>query len=156
MLRHIAHLANVRFDPLPTCRSWKGRVMRHVLLTLAFAGLPCCSAVDDPQQAEARAELTKMFPELSNAALKLRRVRRVEGSVCGEFSNEPEGHSPIFRLFTYRKGKDATIDLRRGAALTTAGGCPIRDDILAICAPTQSEREEAETRRLQCRLRGDI
>jgi hypothetical protein len=40
--------------------------------------------------------------------------------------------------------------------MTAAGECPIRDDILATCAPTQPEREAAETRRLKCQLKGDI
>ena len=132
-------------------------MMRRVILPLSFAVLTCCSVAEHPQQAEARAELSKMFPELSAVTLQLRNVRRVGGSVCGEFSQEPQGRSPVFRLFTYRKGKDAAIDLRQGPSLTaTVEECPVRDDILAICAATQSAREEAEIRQQTCRLRQDI
>ena len=129
----------------------------HAFLPFAAAALSCCSGAEVPQHADARADLTNMFPELSTDTLKLRNVRRVGGSVCGEFSIETKERSPIFRLFTYRRGQDAAIDLTRGPPLTANGErCPVRDDILAICAPTQAEREEAELRRLQCRTKGDI
>jgi hypothetical protein len=37
--------------------------------------------------------------------------------------------------------------------LTADGAdCSVRDDILAICAPTASEREQAELRNVRCRM----
>jgi hypothetical protein len=131
--------------------------LRHIVLTLAAATLSCCSPTEPAQYAEARAELSKMFPELSADSLKLRNVQRVGGSVCGEVSIEANERPPIFRLFTYRPGKDAAIDLPQGPQLRANGEqCPVRDDILAICAATPSEREQAELRGLRCWSSGDI
>jgi hypothetical protein len=94
-----------------------------------------------------------MFSEASSDTLKLRSVRRVKDSVCGEVSIEAKGRPPVFRLFTYRPGKDAAIDLPQQPQLTADGAqCPVRDDILAICAPTAPEREQAELRMTRCRL----
>ena len=127
--------------------------LRHIVLPFAAAALSCCSPTEPAQQAEARAELSTMFPELSADDLKLRNVRRVKNSVCGEVSIDAKGRPPIFRLFTYRPGKDAAIDLPQGPPLTADGTqCPVRDEILAICAPTPSEREQAELRGVRCWL----
>ena len=132
-------------------------MLRLIVGPFAAASLSCCASPEPAQQAEARAELSRMFPELSAGSIKLRNVRRVRDFVCGEVSNQPAGRPPIFGLFTYRAGKDATIDLPMGPPLTADGErCPVRDDILAICATTLIEREQAELRGLQCRSRRDI
>jgi hypothetical protein len=129
----------------------------HIVLPFAAAALSCCSPTEPAQHAEARVELSRMFPEFSADSLQLRNVRQMGGSVCGEVSVEAKERPPIFRLFTYRPGKDAAIDLPQGSPLTANGEqCPVRDDILAICAATPSEREQAELRGLRCWSSGDI
>ena len=122
----------------------------------AVAALSCCSPAEPALDAEALGELSRMFVEVTADSAKLRNVRRVKDSVCGEVSIEAKGRPPVFRLFTYRPGKDAAIDLPPRPPLTADGEqCPVRDDILAICAATPTEREQAEHRQLQCRLSRD-
>ena len=119
----------------------------------AAAALSCCSPAEPILDAEARAELSRMFVEVAADRAKLRNVRRVKDSVCGEVNIEAKGRDPDFRLFTYRPGKDAAIDLPpRPPLRADSAQCPVRDDILAICAPTAREREQAELRMARCRL----
>lgn len=107
--------------------------------------------------AEARAELSRRYSKASVDTLKVRNVRRLNDAVCGEVSFEAKGRPPIFRLFYYRPEKDAALDLSPGPSLTADGAqCPVRDDILAICAPTPSEREQAELRIARCRFSGPL
>lgn len=127
--------------------------MRSALLPCVAAALSCCWQAEPALEAEARAELSRMFVEVADDSTKLRNVRPVKDSVCGEVSIKAKGRPPVFRLFTYRPDKDAAIDLLPQPQLTADGAqCPVRDDILAICAPTASEREQAELRIARCRL----
>jgi|ERR671912_835030 hypothetical protein len=127
--------------------------MRTCFLICASAALLSCSSDESALNAEARSELSTRYVEASVDTLKVRNVRRVSDAVCGEVSIEPKEKPPVFRLFYYRPGKDAALDLAPGLPLTADGTqCPIRDHILAICAPTAPEREQAELRMTQCQL----
>jgi hypothetical protein len=129
------------------------RLSFPAFFTCAATALSCCSPAETALDAEARAELSRMFVEVAADSAKLRNVRRVKDSVCGEVSIEAKGRPPVFRFFTYQPGKDAAIDLPPQPPLTADGAqCPVRDDILAICAPTAPEREQAELRIARCRL----
>jgi len=98
-----------------------------------------------------------MFAEARASSMKLRNVRRVRGSVCGEVSIEATGRPPAFRLFTYRFGREAVLDLPPGPKLAAdVAQCPARDQILAICAPTAAEREQAELRVVRCQSKGAL
>ena len=129
--------------------------MRIRLLICAPAALSCCSPPEPALDAQARSELASRYREATVDTLKLQNVRRVNDAVCGEASIEARGRPPTFRLFYYRPGKDAAIDLAPGPRMTADGAqCPTRDHILAVCAPTASEREKAELRIVKCQSRG--
>lgn len=127
--------------------------IRTGFLVCASAALSSCSPTEPALDAEARAVLSKRYREASTDTLHVRNVRRSNDAVCGEGKGRP----PYFRLFYYRPGKDAALDLPPGPRLTADGAnCSVRDDILAICAPTASEREQAELRNVRCRMSGTL
>jgi hypothetical protein len=131
--------------------------MRNCLVVCTSAALSACGSDQVTLESQARSWLSNTYGETSIDTLNVRRVRRVNDAVCGEAGIGADEHHLEYRLFYFRSGKEGAFDLP-GPRMRLPGGvqCPVRDEILAVCAATAEEREAAKRRATRCMMKAPI